>query len=190
MHLTHAACMAPVAASGTAPCHGFSLVELMVAIAIFGVLVMMSVPMYGAFIANSQIRTATESMLEGVRLAQTEAVKRNGNVEFVLDETTGWIVNDVSDVNAIALLQSYGFKEGAKQTVVTPLGALHRVTFSGLGRILPKNTFDNTNPLTQVDVTTSVSMSNARNLRLVVGTAYGIKVCDPAMPTAEPSGCP
>src|SRR5947209_3796075 len=115
-----------------APCNGFSLVELMVAIAIFGVLVMMSVPMYGAFIANSQIRNATESMLEGVRYAQTEAVKRNGNVEFVLDETTGWTVNDVSDVNAIVPLKTYAFKEAAKQTKVGPTVGGKRVTVNGL----------------------------------------------------------
>ena len=60
--------------------------------------------------------------------------------------------------------------KGAKQTVVTPLGALHRVTFNGLGRVLTKNTFDNSNPLAQVDVTTSLSMSGPRNLRLVVGS--------------------
>ena len=29
-----------------------------------------------------------------------------------------------------------------------------------------------------------------RNLRLVVGSAYGIKACDPALPATDPAGCP
>lgn len=174
----------------TAPCRGFSLVELMMTIAIFGVLALMSVPMYGTFSANTQIRTATESMLEGVRYAQTEAVKRNGQVEFVLDETIGWQVNDVTDVNNVVSLRTYQFKEGAAQTTIVPQGAMRRVTFNGLGRIIGKSPVDNTNPLAQVDVTSSVTVSNPRNLRLVVGSAYGIKSCDPALATSDPAGCP
>ncbi|HZQ60337.1 MAG TPA: GspH/FimT family pseudopilin [Casimicrobiaceae bacterium] len=173
-----------------APCHGFSLVELLITIAIFGVLAVMAVPMYGAFSANTQIRTATEAMLEGVRYAQTEAVKRNGVVEFVLDETTGWTVNDVSDPNNVVQLRTYEFKQGAKQTTVTPQGAMRRVTFNGLGRIFAKNPTDNTNPLAQVDVTTSLNMSSPRNLRLVVGSTFGIKACDPALPANDAAGCP
>ena len=169
---------------------GFSLIELMVAIAIFGILATLAVPMYGQFVANTQIRTATESMLTGVRLAQTEAVKRNGTVEFLLDPATGWTVNDISDPNNVVKINSVPFVGGSKQTAITAANALTRVTFNGLGRILTKNPVDNTNPLSQVDVTTSVSVNSPRNLRLVVGTAYGIKVCDPALATSDAAGCP
>ena len=172
------------------PYRGFSLVELLVAVAIFALLVMTSVPMYGQFVANTQIRTATESMLSGVRLAQTEAVKRNGTVEFVLDPAVGWTVNDISDPNNPVPVMNSLFIAGAKQTTITPANALTRVTFNGLGRIFPKNPTDNTNPLAQVDVTTSTSVNAPRNLRLVIGTAYGIKACDPALANTDPAGCP
>lgn len=177
--------------SRMSPAHrGFSLVELMIALAIFAMLVVASVPMYGQFVANTQIRTATESMLTGVRLAQTEAVKRNGTVEFLLDPATGWTVNDVSDPNNVATIRTESFVTGSKQTTVTAANALSRVTFSGLGRIFPKNPVDNTNPLAQIDVTTSTNVSGPRNLRLVIGTAYGIKVCDPGRASTDPAGCP
>src|SRR4051812_15447077 len=88
---------------------GFTLIELMTAIALFGILLVMAIPMYGGFIANTQIRTATESMLDGVRFAQTEAVKRNGTVEFVLDEATGWTVNWLDGPDTV-LLRTVTFK--------------------------------------------------------------------------------
>ncbi|MDQ6619930.1 MAG: GspH/FimT family protein [Pseudomonadota bacterium] len=169
---------------------GFTLIELLTTLTIFCVLVLTAVPMYGTFIANSQIRTATESMLSGVRLAQTEAVKRNGTVEFVLDPSNGWTVNDVTDPNAPVALKTSKFIEGSKQTTITPSNAFRKVSFSGLGRIVTKNPSDGTSPLTQVDVTTSASMSGTRTLRVVIGSAYGIKACDPALNAADPAGCP
>lgn len=165
---------------------GFTMIELMTSITLFALLLMMAIPMYGTFINNAQIRTATESMMTGVRLAQTEAVKRNGNVEFVLDEAKGWQVNNLEDN---AEIQQAEFKAGSSNAVVTPVGASRRVTFNGLGRILLKNPADDTVPLAQVDVTTGM-ISSPRALRLVIGSAYGIKVCDPALASTDPAGCP
>ncbi len=169
--------------------NGVTMIELMTAIAIFGILAVLSIPMYGTFVANTQIRTATESMLAGVRLAQAEAIKRNGNVEFVLDEATGWTVNSLEDGVATKVSDT-AFKEGSAKTVITPTGAGRRVTFNGLGRILQLSPVDGSAPLAQVDITTSTSVTGPRNLRLVVGSAYGIKVCDPAYPSTDPVGCP
>ncbi|MEP7208793.1 MAG: GspH/FimT family pseudopilin [Casimicrobiaceae bacterium] len=171
---------------------GFSLIELMTAIAIFGILVVTAIPMYGTFIANTQIRTATESMLAGVRLAQTEAVRRNGTVEFLLDPATGWTVNNVEG-NVTTLISGRSFKEGSEKTAITAAGAASRITFNGLGRIVAPSPVDGSAPLRQVDVTTNTSVSSPRNLRLVIGAggdAYGIKACDPAVANTEPAGCP
>ena len=171
---------------------GFSLVELMVVIAIFGILVALTVPMYGSYVANTQIRNATESMLTGVHLAQTEAVKRNGVVEFLLDPANGWTVNLVEG-NVATEIRKVPFKSGSNQATITAAGALSRVSFNGLGRICcgtpPRNPMDNSAPLGQVDVTSPV-VASARNLRLVIGSAYGIKACDPALPATDPAGCP
>lgn len=166
---------------------GFTLIELMIAIAIFAILVLLAMPMYSTFIANTQIRTATESILSGIRLAQTEAVKRNGQVEFVLDEAVGWKVNLIEDNSE---LQKGEFKDGAPKTTVQPLGKARRVTFNGLGRIMNPNPGDGSAAVAQVDVTTSMSISDPRKLRVVIGSAYGIKACDVALPATDPAGCP
>ena len=64
--------------------HGFTLVEVMVAIVILGILFGIALPTYRVWIQNVQIRNAAESIQNGLQLARTEAVKRNTNVAFVL----------------------------------------------------------------------------------------------------------
>ena len=64
--------------------HGVTLVELMVGIAIFGLLSALAVPSYSAWIQNTQIRTAAESIVNGLQLARDEALRRNQSVDFVL----------------------------------------------------------------------------------------------------------
>jgi prepilin-type N-terminal cleavage/methylation domain-containing protein len=71
---------------------GFTLIELMIGVAIFALLTVLAVPMYGDFMANTQVRTAAESVLTGIRLAQSEAVRRGIPVRFELVGSTGWQV--------------------------------------------------------------------------------------------------
>ena len=89
---------------------GLSLVELMITIAIFVLLAMMAFPTYSTWVACQQVRTATESVLNGVRVAQGEAVTRKATVRFVLDPTDGWEVQLVSDDS---VLRAATFREGS-----------------------------------------------------------------------------
>src|SRR3954454_16375216 len=82
---------------------GFTLVEVLTAITILALLAMLSVPMLGTFNKNTQIRNAGESMLNGVRLAQVEAVKRNTRVEWTLT-STGWTVSEIAADNTATSL--------------------------------------------------------------------------------------
>ena len=63
---------------------GVTLIELMVGLAIFGLLVALAIPSYSAWIQNTQIRTAAESIVNGLQLARNEALRRNRSVELVL----------------------------------------------------------------------------------------------------------
>ncbi len=95
---------------------GVSLIELMTAIAVFTILTVMAFPVYTTWIANQQVRTATESVVEGLRVAQTEALKRNAAVKFVLDTGTGWEVQlDADD----SVLRQTAFVEGSAKVALT-----------------------------------------------------------------------
>lgn len=63
---------------------GFSLVELMIGVTIVGILFIMGVPSFKSWIQNTQIRTATEAIQNGLELARAEAVRRNTQVRFQL----------------------------------------------------------------------------------------------------------
>ena len=69
--------------------HGFTLVELMVALAIFGFLILLAGPQLTTFLANSQVRGAAEAVYNGVQRAQAAAIQNNSPARLVLDPTTG-----------------------------------------------------------------------------------------------------
>ena len=56
---------------------GLSLIELMVSIAVFTILATMAFPVYSTWLAGLQVRTATESVVDGLHVTQAEAVKRS-----------------------------------------------------------------------------------------------------------------
>lgn len=92
---------------------GFTLIELMIGIAIVGLSLVMAVPSFSSWIQNTQIRTAAEAVQNGLQLARAEAVQRNTQISFqlvtTLDSscalsTTGpdWIISLVASPSSLA----------------------------------------------------------------------------------------
>lgn len=63
---------------------GFSLVELIVVLAIIAILMGLAAPSFDTWITNSKIRATAESLQNGLRKAQQMAATRNGSVQFYL----------------------------------------------------------------------------------------------------------
>jgi len=168
---------------------GFTLIEILVALAIAVILMLLAAPGYAVWIADGQVRAGAESVAAGLRYAMGEAIKRNEPVQLVLDGTTktgGWEAQLVSDKST---LQSGFFAEGADrvQFATTPAGNT-MVTFTALGQVATANA-DGSDPFDTVDVTLAVTGS--RPLRVLVGGGRtGIKICDPAWAPPDPKGCP
>jgi type IV fimbrial biogenesis protein FimT len=174
---------------------GFSLIELMIALAIAVTLLVLAAPSYGVWVADSRIRAAADSIAGGLRLAQAEAVKRNEDIEFVLDPTTdtgGWTLSVVA-TPATAMPEG-SFAEGARLTqfTVAPAGGT-TVTFTGLGTIRANNA-DGTAPFEQITIAPSTGVAGTRNLRVLIGAGRtGIKICDPqwtVINADDPKACP
>ena len=63
---------------------GFSLIELVVAIAIMGVLLSLGLPALSSYTGNIKLRAAAESFQAGVQLARGEAIRLNRGTEIIL----------------------------------------------------------------------------------------------------------
>ena len=179
------------AASRPAAQLGISLIEMMITVALFVILALMALPMYTTWLASQQVRTATEAVLDGLRSAQGEAIKRNQAVRFVLTPATGWEAQLVADDS---VLKFANFEEGRLKVkfTATPLGTT-TVAFDGIGRVLDKDLAPLAARITW-EVDSSTVSSGVRKLRVIVDTAAAtgraIRSCDPA-PTADSTrACP
>jgi type IV fimbrial biogenesis protein FimT len=189
-------------------CRGFTLIELMITIAIVGILAGLAAPSFQVAMANTKIRTAADTMQAGLQLARMEALRRNGRVTLWLvngvtascaRSTTGtsWVVsiNDpsgncaatASDTASPRLVQSLNGNEGSSGVSVTA-SATNCVTFNGFGRVEATCFGGTTAALTRISLTSATSGTSPRDVRVSSGGA--IKMCTPAITDANnPNFC-
>lgn len=78
---------------------GFTLLELMVTVAVAGILAVLAVPNFNAFIDRQQIKTAAHAFLMDLTYARSEALKRNSDVQVAAsggDWANGWSVTNAA----------------------------------------------------------------------------------------------
>ena len=160
---------------------GVTLIELLIAIAIVAILAGIAVPSFTTWLQNTQIRTATEAVKNGLQLARAEAIRRNEPVNFVLSSVTGtgWTVSTVAGVQIQQRFSSDGSPNVT--ATVTPSGAT-TVTYNRLGRI------SNTGALTQIDLDTASAQDQP--LRIKISAGGQIRSCTPSITnTSDPRYC-
>lgn len=175
---------------------GLSLIEVVVVLAVVATALTMGVPSMMEWLQNTQIRTAAESVVNGMQLARTEAVRRNASVEFSLTSpgaagNTGWQVKLVDGT----VLQSKPAGEASKNALVTVVPAdTVAYTFTGFGRGSANGlNADGSVLLTRVDVTSGASPPSGvawRNLQVRITSGGEVRMCDPNITnTADPRAC-
>lgn len=189
---------------------GFTLVELLIGLAITATLILMAVPSFSIWLQNTQIRTAAEAIQNGVQLARAEAVRRNTSVIFQLTSTldnscalstsgTNWVVSldsavgscgaapsaDLASPTAPRIIQTRSGIEGSRNSTV--LSTQSSITFTGLGRTSAGATLsaDISNPLGG----SCAPAGPMRCMRLVVSSAGQTRMCDPAAVAGSTQGC-
>jgi type IV fimbrial biogenesis protein FimT len=160
---------------------GFSLIELVIGLAVFAMLVAFAIPGARTWLQNSNVRSVTDSIQNGLQLARAEAVRRNVFATYTTSGT-GWTVT------AGGATVQVGTSESAGTATVT--ASQNAVTFSGVGWVTPVPastiTFDVTNPTGGTCVAAS---GKIRCLRVTVTAGGQIRMCDPAATSGTAAAC-
>ena len=189
---------------------GFTLIELMVGLAIFAFLLAMGAPSFSTWVQNGQIRTATEAVQNGLQLARAEAVRRNIPLRFQLTNTltsacalstsgSNWVVSldspvgacdaaptaDLAAPTAPRIIQVRASSEGTANAVIA--SDVSNVVFNGLGRPSSAMSINITNPTGGACAAATGPM---RCLRVIVSAGGQIRLCDPRFASTDPQGCP
>ena len=118
---------------------GFTIIEVLITLAVLGVLLALGTPGFVEWLQNQQIRAAAEATLNGLQVARGEAVRRNTPVRFQL----------VSDLTSSCVLASDSVTAPVSVSWVVsladPSGACDQPTDNGqspspAGRILQRRT--------------------------------------------------
>jgi type IV fimbrial biogenesis protein FimT len=188
--------------------YGFTLIELMITIAIFSITLTFGMSSYRTWVQNTQIRNVAESIQNGFQKARAEAVKRNGSVEFVLGYDPNpphlvtnplWKIqlpgNTSPCLPPSTTLLECANTGGAKNVTVattpiatTPPDAM-TITFNNLGMVTANANASAT--LAQVDLDSTVSAADLRNLTVTIGLGGNARVCDPNLSASstDPRRC-
>ena len=79
---------------------GFTLIEVLMVLVIFGVLVALAMPSFQGWVRSAKLRSFAESFQTGIQIARAEAINRNAYVEMVL--TNGAVGSDAArNANAV-----------------------------------------------------------------------------------------
>ena len=80
---------------------GFTLIEMMVALAIGGIMTVMAVPNLSDMREGYRLRAATFDVFAALQRARSEAVKKNNNYRFSLVNQTTYRIHDDTDDDGV-----------------------------------------------------------------------------------------
>ena len=108
--------------------HGFTVTELMVVVAIVGIIAAFAAPDMAEMIRRQRVKTAAFDIFAGLTMARSEAIKRNIRVQVTPnngDWTKGFVVTDANDR---AVRSQQGFEQMA-------IAGPNLVRFNSAGRL-------------------------------------------------------
>ena len=196
---------------------GFTLIEIMVSLAIIALMVLMGLPSMTTYFQNSKIGSAAQAYAAGLQVARTEAIRRNAPVQFVLTDTPiapgvenaavpspngrNWVVRECDPVlltcrlvEAKSALEGSGQAAGSTPTVaVTGTAVAPPTAFNG---IVTFNGFGGTQTTSEIWLNIDnqaggvcFPSGNMRCLRVRAVPGGQVRVCDPQLAAGDSRSC-
>jgi len=153
---------------------GFTLVELLVTMAIAGILLAIGVPSLQSFLADQAAAASADELAEGIRLARTEATKRGISVTICASQNTSNATPTCSQVGDDGWLTGWIIQDSAGNLirVQNPMRSISTVASNSQAQIdFLANGMTPTGAVTFV--LTPVGDSNSQRLRNVAVNAQG-----------------
>lgn len=197
---------------------GFTLVELMISIALLAMLMALAAPSFSTWIRNTQVRTMSQTLVNGMRVAQSEAVRRNRQVVFFLtnaqpglaataaENGVNWVIRWIplpGDTVTAAAPANEPFVEGGAISEVgggVGITGPAAICFNAQGRRIAATaaTTGVANAVCTVDADEPLATylleraGASRPLQVTVSLGGQVRMCDPAraLSADAPDGCP
>jgi type IV fimbrial biogenesis protein FimT len=193
---------------------GFTMIEMAVAMAIFAILVALGVPSMTTWIRNNKVRTVSDSLQTGLRLAQAESLRRSRQVVFALTNSTtptaiplpavvdgtAWAIYTVpsmTDGSEVPTFIQSGVLSNASTNVQVSSNGTAAVCFNSMGR-LTNNAGANVALITGGGICTqptvgappvqifNISIAGGdRPLQVNLGLGGQVHMCDPGVAISD-----
>jgi len=116
---------------------GFTVIELMITVAVLAVVAVIAVPSFQSIIERNQTATQANGLLSALQFARSEAVKRGETVRLSEDTAgfdTGWCVHTGTSCDSTTAIREF-----EKAGSVTVSSAETEVVFSSRGERVPQS---------------------------------------------------
>ena len=128
--------------SGTSA-SGFTLAELLVVVAVVGILTMIALPNFKSVSQSQRVKNASYELFSGLSLARNEAIKRNNDVTLATTmnakNEVSWLITAAPVLPATTLptpIRTKAYISGVAMTIVG-LSSPAQLTYHRNGRLIP-----------------------------------------------------
>lgn len=200
------------------PAAGFTLLESMVTLTVFAILTVIAIPNMRTWIMNNKVRGVADALQNGLRLAQTESLRRSRQVVFVFTDTptptaiplaaaagaSSWAVYTVpsmaAGLEAPQFIQAGELSNASTGITITSAPATSVICFNSAGRLVGNLGATVTaitggagcnQPVGPQLFTIAATSGGDRPMQVTLGLGGQVHMCDPniAISDSHPEGC-